>query len=182
MSSQYVSLYRQTLADRQRQYDAAIASNEYTPFLYPWDTLPVAYLFLALAIAPRLPPRLARVIRYLAFILIVAHTLYLYAHRRTLWFAGGYGLGLSGHWGIIMAAALLVFNDPAQSFRRLETRPAKTESKESQPLGSAQQFSSNGSASVDLRKRKVPGVYTSTDIKQPPFDGSDEPATRLYTL
>ncbi|KAK5415470.1 hypothetical protein LTR06_003520 [Exophiala xenobiotica] len=182
MPSQYVSLYRQTLADRQRRYDAAIASNEYTPFLYPWDTLPVAYLFLALAIAPRLPPRLARAIRYLAFILIVAHTLYLYAHRRTLWFAGGYGLGLSGHWGIIMAAALLIFNDPAQSFRRLETRPAKTESKESQPLGSAQQFSSNGSASVDLRKRKVPGVYTSTDIKQPPFDGSDKPATRLYTL
>lgn len=201
MAQDYVSAYRQTLAARQQRYDAAIAAKEYTPFLYPWDLLPVTYLILSIMITPRLPAKIARLIRYAAFILIMCHSLYLNIRRRTLWFAGGYGIGLATDWGIIMSAALLVFNDPARDFRRLEIRPAKFEGDtkdESMSNGSAQQPVSdmvsasngsahhpvlpNGSASIDLTRRRVPGVYTSTDTKQPSFPGSGQAASQPYSL
>ncbi|KIV80941.1 hypothetical protein PV11_08406 [Exophiala sideris] len=204
MAKEYVSLYRQILAERQRMYDAAIAAKEYTPFLYPWDMLPVTYLFLAIMITPRLPPMLARPTRYATFALILFHSLYLNVRRRTLWFAGGYGIGLATDWGIIMSAALLVFNDPARDFRRLETRPAEastdvvangtagmltpTKVKVDTDVvanGSARMLATstgNASANIDLTQRRVPGVYTSTDTKQPSFPGSGQAASQPYTL
>ncbi|KAI1611714.1 membrane bound O-acyl transferase family-domain-containing protein [Exophiala viscosa] len=206
MAREYVSLYRQTLAERQRLYDAAIAAQEYTPFLYPWDMLPATYLLLAIMITPRLPPRLARPIRFAIFALILCHSLYLNVRRRTLWFAGGYGIGLATDWGIIMSAALLVFNDPARDFRRLETRPAKLKADTDivangharmlKPAkvkldtdvvanGSARMLetpNADASASIDLTRRQVPGVYTSTDTKQPSFPGSEQAASQPYNL
>ncbi|KIW45485.1 uncharacterized protein PV06_03872 [Exophiala oligosperma] len=183
MVSNYISLYRQTLAERQRRYNAAIGSKEFTPFLYPWDALPSAYLLLALLIAPRLPRKQAVFVRLIAFLLTLTHSLYLFTHRRTIWLAGGYGIGLINQWGIIMAAALLLFNDPAQSFRRLETRSPRLENGHSQPNGGSRTpTSADGTAEVDLRKRRVPGIYTSTNVKQVTFPGSTQPATRPYDL
>ncbi|KAL6245445.1 hypothetical protein RBB50_007444 [Rhinocladiella similis] len=182
MVSHHVSLYRQTLAERQRLYNAAIASKEFTPFLYPWDSLPSAYLLLALLIAPRLLRKQGRFVRLAAFGLTLAHSLYLYADRRTLWMAGGYGIGLINQWGVIMAAALLLFNDPAESFRRLEIRSPRLESERFRPNGTTSTASVDATAKVDLRKRKVPGIYTSTNVKQNPFPSSTQPATRPYDM
>ncbi|KIW16334.1 hypothetical protein PV08_06385 [Exophiala spinifera] len=182
MISQGVSLYRQTLAERQRLYDAAIASKEFTPFLYPLDGLPSAYLLLALMIAPRLPRKRAVFVRLLTFILTVVHSLYLYAHRRTLSMASGYGIGLVNQWGIIMAGVLLLFNDPAHSFRRLEIRTPRVEHKHSQPDATTSPARADAPAKVDVRKRKVPGIYTSTDVKQSPVPDSTRPATQPYDL
>ena len=183
MADEGVSLYRQTLANRQYRYDAAISSGEFTPFLYPWDTLPALYLFLAVAVTPRLPIKLAGVARYAAFILILCHGAYVVTHRRTLWFAGGYGIGLSSAWGAIMSGAVLVCNDVARDFRRLETRPLKSMTADDLQNGSTtKSTSSEVRQKLDLRRRKVASVYTSTDIKQIPSTGFEKPATDPYRL
>ena len=182
MAFEHISFYRQTLANRQRQYDAAISSGEYTPFLYPWDTLPAIYLFLAVAVTPRLPAGLARFARYMAFVFILLHGAYVVTNRRTLWFAGGYGIGLSSAWGSIMAGAVLVCNNVVQDFKRLEMRPVRSQSNDDLPNGSATKSTGSEPPQVSLTKRKVGSVCTSTDIKQDPFPGSEQPATEPYRL
>ncbi|KIW73879.1 hypothetical protein PV04_01961 [Phialophora macrospora] len=183
MAHEDLSLYRQTLASRQHRYDASVQSGDYTPFLYPWDTLPALYLFLAVSITPRLPLRLARAFRYTAFILILLHGAYVVYHRRTLWFAGGYGIGLSGAWGAIMSGALLVCNDLGRDFKRLETRVVRSGHGDHQQNGSPAESTASGTGqSVDLGRRKVAGVYTSSDSKQRSSNIHEQPATRQYRM
>lgn len=183
MAFGHVSLYRQTLANRQSQYNATIASGKYTPFNYPWDSLPALYLLLAITLTPRLPLKLARAVRYVAFALIVLHSTYVVSHRRTLWFAGGYGIGLASAWGAIMAGALLLCNDVGRDFSRLEARPAQLKSAEVHQTGSAAtSVSSEIAQPVDLTKRKIPGVYNSTNAKQLTCSGGEQPAIQPYRL
>ena len=226
MANEYVSLYRQTLAERQHQYDASISSGEYTPFLYPWDTcecpcpsqshsveldastktteetlcttlnmcrlyfsepdmciVPAVYLFVAVAITPRLSVRVARFVRYVAFCLILLHGTYVVSHRRTLWFAGGYGIGLSSAWGAIMSGAVLVCNDISQDFKRLELRHVISRKSDHLQNGSmAKSTASNTSPAIDLRSRKVASVYASAGTEQISPEGSGQPATKPYTL
>ncbi|KAL2410514.1 hypothetical protein ABEF95_011939 [Exophiala dermatitidis] len=180
-----VSLYRRTLAERQHLYDAAIATGQYTPFLYPWDTLPALYLFLAIIICPRLPPKWSVAVRYMSFLVVTFHFAYIISHRRTLGFAGGYIMGIASAWGVVMAGTLLVLNDPGKDFTRLETRPATEADHRSQADHSAVQNTSSStgeSHNIDLRRRKVPGVYSSTDIQQQSLPEVDKPATRPYRL
>ncbi|KAK5062843.1 hypothetical protein LTR84_004918 [Exophiala bonariae] len=187
MSQNYVSLYRRTLASRQQIYNDSIASGKYQPFLYPWDSLFALVLLLAVTLTPRLPARLGVAVRWLAFTLIFAHSIHVILHRRTLWFAGGYGIGLCTAWGTIMSGALLVCNDIEHDFCRLEARELLPQTSEVASNGSTIPCASSKakdptSASIDLKRRKVPGVYTATDIKQPTFANSQDAATKPYRL
>lgn len=183
MAYQYISLYRQTLADRQDRYNESILSGEYTPFLYPWDSLPALYLVLAITGTPRLPLRLARVLRFLIFILILLHSSYIVSHRRTLWFAGGYGIGLSSAWGLIMSGAVLICNDIAHDFERLEIQTVPLSDSHSLQNGCLAESSATGvSGSIDLTQRKVASVYTSADTKQSSLSSSKLAATKPYKL
>jgi hypothetical protein len=184
MSGEYVSLYRQTLEERQRQYDAALAAGTFTPFLYPWDTLPALYLFLGVFITPRLPPRVARITQYATFLIVLIHGGYVISQRRTQWFAGGYGIGLSSAWGIIMSGAVLVCNDISRDFQRLETRPAYTgENGHASPDGSTiRSTGTSPPAGLDLTKRKVGSIYAATETKQIPSASPDMPGTQPYSL
>lgn len=187
MSQNYVSLYRRTLASRQQTYNDSIALGEYDPFLYPWDSLFALFLLLAVALTPRLPARLGVAMRWLAFALISAHSLYIVVHRRTLWFAGGYGIGLCASWGTIMSGALLLCNDVGRDFCRLEAREILLETSKVTSNGSTMSSASSktehvSNTHIDLKRRKVPGVYTATDTKQPPFSDSEKAATKPYNL
>lgn len=183
MSQIYVSLYRQTLALRQQKYNASIAAGEYTPFLYPWDSFIVLYLLLAIILAPRLSDKFRNLVSYFAFTLVFFHSLYLILHRRTLWFAGGYGIGLCTVWGTIMSGALLLFNDPGRDFWRLEARGAERhDSSLGHDKSTIASASLSASSSLDVRRRKVASVYTATDIKQKKFPGPDKPANIPYKL
>ncbi|KIY00239.1 uncharacterized protein Z520_03924 [Fonsecaea multimorphosa CBS 102226] len=176
MTNEHVSLYRATLAKRQRQYDLAIATNEYIPFLYPWDSLPALYLLLALAITPKLRPKLARAVRYIAFVSVLFHGVYVACYRRTLWFAAGYGIGLSGAWGVIMSGALLLCNDVGRDFRRLERRAVKTESADSEPdklLATCQD--------VDTTNQRVATAYPFSNTEQI-FPRPERPYREAYEL
>lgn len=183
MALESVSLYRQTLAERQRRYNVAILAQEYTPFIYPWDSLPALYLLLALVVTPRLPSRLAQVTRYITFILIVWHSLYVIIHRRTLWLACGYGIGLATDWGLIMSGALLILNDPGRDFRRLETRQTEPKRRESHQNGVVRNTTAlNRPSAIDLTRRKAASVDTPTDSTQHSFSGSHLPATKAHSL
>ncbi|KEF58639.1 uncharacterized protein A1O9_06565 [Exophiala aquamarina CBS 119918] len=183
MSQTYVSLYRQTLALRQQNYNASIAAGEYVPFLYPWDSFFALYPLLAIIITPRLPERSRSLLRYLAFTLVFSHSWYVIVHRRTLWFAGGYGIGLCAVWGAIMSGALMLFNDPERDFWRLEAREIQLD--DSSLVHHASTIVSApraASSHVDVRRRKVPSVYTATNIEQNEVPGSTEPANKPYQL
>ncbi|EXJ73013.1 uncharacterized protein A1O5_04162 [Cladophialophora psammophila CBS 110553] len=167
MADEYVSLYRQTLARRQRLYEAAISTGGYTPFLCPWDSLPALYLFLAIAFTPRLSPKLAKAVRYITFVIILSQGIYTVCHRRTLWIGAGYGIGLLTAWGVIMAGALLLCNNVARDFRRLEMRALKTETAASDRTRSAAlSWSTDLSQGVAMTNRKVANVHPSSDTKQ----------------
>ncbi|OCT53186.1 hypothetical protein CLCR_09991 [Cladophialophora carrionii] len=183
MAQENYSLYRQTLLSRQHRYDASVRLGKYTPFLYPWDTLPALYLFLAISITPRLPLSVARAARYIAFILVLLHGAYVVSHRRTLWFAGGYGIGLSSAWGIIMSGAVLVCNDLERDFKRLETRVLSSRPGNHQENGSATHPTSSYTGKpVDIVRRSTTRVYSPADPKHRSSDILEQPATRPYRL
>ncbi|EXJ89036.1 hypothetical protein A1O3_02100 [Capronia epimyces CBS 606.96] len=182
MTYQYVSLYRQTLAERQTRYNAAIASGQSTPFLYPWDTLPALYLLIAIAVTPRIPPARAKAIRYISFLLVLLHSAYIVSHRRTLSFASGYMVGIANAWGVIMSAALLVFNDVAKDFNRLETRPVELAGTGSCQDGVVATSAVDLASSIDLTMRKVPGLSSSMGTKQLSSVRADKLSTRPYKL
>jgi hypothetical protein len=183
MAQEYISLYRQRLAQRQHRYDVTVSSGRFTPYLYPWDTLPALYLFLAAILSPRLPLRWARVLRWCAFSLIVLHGAYVVSHRRTLWFAGGYGIGLTSAWGMIMSGALLVCNDIARDFTRLETRTVKNDD-QLQRRTTASSSSVHDAERVDLTRRTVGSVFATRSTKQISSSQSaaQSPATAPYKL
>ncbi|KIW25020.1 uncharacterized protein PV07_10696 [Cladophialophora immunda] len=184
MTCEPVSLYRQTLAKRQRQYDYAIATDEYTPFLYPWDSLPALYLLLAIAITPKIPPRPARAARYIAFVSVLCHGVYVVRHRRTLWLAAGYGIGLMIAWGVIMSGALLLCNDVRRDFRRLEKRAVKTESADSDPAKlTATSSQPDPTQDVGMTKRRMPSSYPFSGTKQSfPRSKKPQPPSQPYKL
>lgn len=86
-----------------------------------------------------------------------------------------------------MSGALLLCNDVGRDFHRLEAREIQSETPSLASNGSTiPSASSNAQASVgvavDLKQRRVPGVYTATDTKQPEFPGSEDAATKPYKL
>ena len=184
MVHQHVSSYRQALANRQRQYNASVALGESTPIILPWDLFFGLYLLLALVVAPRFSARSSFATRHVSFGLVLLHGTYVITHRRTLCGAGGYGFGLFISLQIAMSAVLLIFNNVERDFYRLEARPLLEEIPQSQ-LNSISAETSTMSLiapGVDVRKRKVPSVYTAVDIQQSTFPDSDQPATKPYEL
>ncbi|OAP57978.1 hypothetical protein AYL99_07068 [Fonsecaea erecta] len=182
MAHEQISLYRETLAKRQLQYDLALATSEYTPFLYAWDSLPALYLLLAIAVGPRLPPRLARSARYIAFGLVLFHGAYVACYRRTLWLAAGYGIGLMVAWGVIMTGALLLCNDVGRDFRRLERRAIKTKSADSdRDKFRATPSQSKPTQDIDTINRRVASAYPFSGTKQI-FPRREQPCLEEYEL
>ncbi|KIW78987.1 hypothetical protein Z517_08827 [Fonsecaea pedrosoi CBS 271.37] len=128
---------------------------------------------------PRLSPRLARAVRCVAFVSVLAHGAYVACYRRTLWLAAGYGIGLMTAWGVIMSGALLLCNDVGRDFRRLEKRVVKAESEDSEWL----KFTATSSQCErpqmsNMKERKVGSSSSfSTPTSQP-----EQPCRQPYEL
>lgn len=149
------SLYRTLLQDRQNLYLKTISDGIYTPFIYPWDTLPILFLGLGLLVSPRLPgffnytSRL--VLTALSFIYCIARWPYV----RTIGLTAGYGIGLSAFWGLIITVVLLVLHDPAKDFRRIEIRKKSTkDASEASGVHNSNDSLQNGSTAVRRRTGK----------------------------
>ena len=128
MSNQAPGSYRQLLLEREQVFHSAIASGEIEPLLYPWDTVPVGILILALLVLPGLTPRYRTWSSYGAFLLITLSSVSIMRRCRSLGIASGYGIGLMSVWGIVWSAVLLVYNDPITTFQRVEKKDMKQKS------------------------------------------------------
>ena len=150
-----LSLYETTTQARLQKYESHLQRRTYRPFIYPWDSLPVLWLLLALLIFPRLPQHILKYTRLPVCLLIFGHCIYVGRSCRTIGFAGGYGIGLAAMWGCIASIGLLGLKDLRKDFERLEVRSALRSSKD--------QAQTNGTVNVsrplpggpgDIRKRK----------------------------
>ena len=167
--------YQGVLQRRRNAYDEALFSGSLQPFVYPFETLSVACLLLAVLFIPRVnvtPEYRTRLSLY-AFIVIAllcASTI----HRcRTIGFAGGYGIGLMCTWGIIASAYLLLFNDASKDFKRLEWRSTKKDEIPTETIKEA-----NGSAlSTGIRKKDP----ASRSINNRQIWGANGPAPASIT-
>ncbi|KAK5080820.1 hypothetical protein LTR24_008394 [Lithohypha guttulata] len=121
------SLYRRVLQDRQDLYNRALADGVYTPFICPWDLLPVVLLILGVTVTPRLPAAYGTPARYALTGSSFYYLVIRWPYVRTVGLTAGYGIGLSGFWGMIMTAILLILHDPGKDFRRIEIRKTKKE-------------------------------------------------------
>ena len=114
-----VSLYVKVIQQRKELYNAALDDGIYTPFIVPLDLIPVIVCALAIAYSPR-DNKNGLFVRWAAGLVSLAHMLWRWPHVRTIGLASGYGIGLSGFWGLVMIINLLLIHDPATDFERIE--------------------------------------------------------------
>lgn len=144
------SLYRKVLQDRQDVFNAALANGSYTPFVLPWDTIPVACLAIGVLFTPRLSRNAAILSRWALTLISFSYMVARWPYARTAGLTSGYGIGLTGFWGMVATTAILILHDPAKDFRRIEVR----EVKKSHTSGAAQTDGhTNGIHTDALRKR-----------------------------
>lgn len=169
------SLYRQVLQDRQDLFNEALAKRIYTPFIYPWDTLPVLFLAIGVIFTPQLPGAIGRGSRIVLSLLILIHLLIRWPYVKILT-VGGYGLGLTSFWGIVMTFILLILHDPGKDFQRIEVReepvsePFQRQAAKSKPL--------NGTTDA-VRKRPVPDEPNLDDSARNHVTSNDAGLTRF---
>ena len=101
------------------QYDKAIASGEYQPFLYPWGTLGALFVILYLLIPHQHRPWLEKG-RYLAFAWIAGFATYSNLYTKAKAVAPALGIGLVNAWSIAWVGAIIVCNDAQTDFMRIE--------------------------------------------------------------
>ena len=113
--------YRTVLDQYSLQYDAALQSVAFRPFLFPLDFLNWG-LFIGYLLASREQWTIVERARYVVFFLIVALSAQTVIHSRTLGLDYGVGVGLSSAWCILCSATLIVFHNPHRDFQRIVRR------------------------------------------------------------
>jgi hypothetical protein len=101
------------------QYDKAIASGEYQPFLYPWGTLGALFVIIYLLVPHQNRPWLKKS-RYLAFAWLTGFATYSNLYTRARGMAPALGLGLINAWSVAWVGAITVCNDAQTDFMRIE--------------------------------------------------------------
>ena len=101
------------------QYDKAVASGEYQPFLYPWGTIGALVVIIYLLIPHQNRPWLKRS-RYLAFAWMTGFATYSNLYTRTRAVAPALGIGLINAWSVAWVGAIIVCNDAQTDFMRIE--------------------------------------------------------------
>lgn len=149
------SLYRKVLQDRQDLFNEALAKGVYTPFIFPWDILPVLFLACGVLLTPKAPVSFARGSRILLFLSELIYLISRWPYARTVGFTAGYGLGLAGFWGILMTVILLVLHDPGKDFQRIEVRTGISSEHASEHSKDAMSGAPNGTSGA-LHRRNIP--------------------------
>ncbi|KAF2004547.1 hypothetical protein P154DRAFT_519409 [Amniculicola lignicola CBS 123094] len=101
------------------QYEKAIQSEGYQPFIYPWATSGALIVILYLLIPHQNLPWL-RNARLLIFAWTAAFAAYTIAWSRAKGMAVSFGIGLVSSWSVIYIMAIIVVNDAQVDFQRIE--------------------------------------------------------------
>ncbi|KAI5298388.1 hypothetical protein KEM56_004106, partial [Ascosphaera pollenicola] len=111
--------YRAAFIEQQAQDEQLFATGQYSRFIFPHHFLNFFVIWLALLI--KYPnPRASRYCRALAFAVVFCLNLHNILHVRMASFGHGYVSGLTAGWAILWGSILLVYNDPARDFQRVE--------------------------------------------------------------
>ncbi|OJJ48872.1 hypothetical protein ASPZODRAFT_59887 [Penicilliopsis zonata CBS 506.65] len=113
--------YRELVVNRQNELEALIENGGFRPFFLHSFVIFACVPLLSLAI-PCQRPGVSRLIRSVGMAVVLAIALETIVYRRAFLGAGGYMVGLAVTWWIVWCATLLVFNDAAKDFRRIERR------------------------------------------------------------
>jgi len=171
------TLYRRVLQDRQNLFNQALADGVYTPFIYPWDTLPIGLLILAVIATPCLPPLLGRASRYAFVLTSLWYVITRWPRARTVGLAAGYGIGLTALWTMIVTVVLLVLHDPGKDFRRIEVRKTKQERRVSTPSTNGIEASAQNGL---VRKRAVPDLREASKEDEAEIGNTHSPRAYEY--
>lgn len=167
------SLYRQVLQDRQDLYNEALTKGIYTPFIFPWDTLPVLLLALGVVSTPQLPKVFGRISRIALSLCIYLYLLLRWPYVR-ISNVSGYGLGLSGAWGLIMTVIVLVLHDPGKDFQRIEIKQGAVPGQPIKQSATAKPLDGNPNTTL---RRTVPNG--SVEHQSQNFNSNDAESTRF---
>lgn len=111
--------YRDVIEHYYAQYDKAIASGEYQPFLHPWGALGALVVIIYLLIPHQHRPWLKKC-RYLAFAWITGFSVYTCIYTKARGLASALCVGLICAWSVIWVGAILICNDAQTDFMRIE--------------------------------------------------------------
>ncbi|KAF2736947.1 hypothetical protein EJ04DRAFT_510678, partial [Polyplosphaeria fusca] len=119
MSDPWPQTYRDVLQRYHAQYDQAIASGQYQPFIYPWGTFGAFVVIIYLLIPHQNRPWLGRA-RFLMLPWIAGFAAYSIKYTRAKNMASAFGLGIISAWSILWITAIVVVNDCQTDFQRIE--------------------------------------------------------------
>jgi hypothetical protein len=142
------------------QYDKAIVSGKYQPFLYPWGTLGALVVIIYLLVPHQNRPWLKRC-RYLAFAWISAFAVYSILYTRTKGVAPGLGIGLISVWSVAWVGTIMLCNDAQTDFMRIERLEGVFGSGEKQTKEKAEMNGSTESKEKEVHKEAKDDVVTS---------------------
>jgi hypothetical protein len=109
--------YLEFLAARHANFEAAIASGAYRPWIWPFDFLSLYVLYALLCLPPWL--KLSDGIRWSAVALIGALSIETLLHARSETLANGYVIGLSATWGIVWTLVIFGESDKRMVWKRI---------------------------------------------------------------
>lgn len=105
----------------QVQFEADLKEGHISPFLYPQGSLGVFILIIYLLI-PQHHFSLIRYARIPVFVFIICFQVFIIRTCRSMRWAIGFGIGILSAWAIVWSAALILFTDPQNNFRRIQSR------------------------------------------------------------
>ncbi|KAI4138128.1 MAG: hypothetical protein LQ341_004806, partial [Variospora aurantia] len=103
----------------QTDYQAAINSGDYHPFVWPYRALG-PYLLIVYLLLPPTQSRAVHLVRYPIFALIIYLSVTAIRECTSPAVTVGYGIGLLNAWTILWSATLLIFNDGRKDYQRIE--------------------------------------------------------------
>ncbi|KAF3482407.1 uncharacterized protein GIQ15_05166 [Arthroderma uncinatum] len=106
--------------DRQQEiFNNGINAGKFQPWVFPRDFVSIPIIVIALLIKwPRDGP--IKYLKHLLYFYSLYSNIYAIFHCRSLAILGGYGIGLIFSWFSIWSAALLLFNDVQENYKRIE--------------------------------------------------------------
>ncbi|KAI9762628.1 MAG: hypothetical protein M4579_000246 [Chaenotheca gracillima] len=142
-----IESHHELLDQYHAKHAAGLKSGSISPFVYPYEAFGIYLLLAYLFISHQRYP-LVRRARYIVFLLIAYFESSTILRCKTTTGGTGFGIGIVCGFGIVWAAAAILFTDPQKDFKRLDKRrhhgqPKDTLSSQSNANGSASSATSD---------------------------------------
>ncbi|KAF2765966.1 hypothetical protein EJ03DRAFT_330550 [Teratosphaeria nubilosa] len=111
---------QEALRHHEKIYNELLFTGNH-PYVYPWAAGGAVVVLIYLMLDHRHSPTL-KLLRYPIFAFLVAFQGYCMIYTRAISPAGAFGIGLVSSFGVLWTAAIMIFNDCQNDFKRIEQR------------------------------------------------------------